>query len=205
MKVRTIILVAAIVACLSAIAQSPAEDHLTPDEVKVAAATKPGIGFVEIIDRDMFVASSCTAQAPEEFLYTPDGWLSALSAVAKHQYLPFNPSPDDTLRALTIVSYGCALGSPSGPSCDSITRVALISDVGGSVVVEALTSHSRPITWQNGYGATAACNNLVSKFALADVQKVRNAKGEFLIVTFAGSTLLKTYTVKAKFIKNLGL
>ena len=49
MKVRTIIL-AAIAVCLSAIAQSPAEDHLTPDEVKVAAATKPGIGFVEIID-----------------------------------------------------------------------------------------------------------------------------------------------------------
>ena len=37
------------------------------------------------------------------------------------------------------------------------------------------------------------------------IAKVRSAKGEFLIVTFSGSTLLKRYTAKQKNIKRLGL
>jgi hypothetical protein len=45
----------------------------------------------------------------------------------------------------------------------------------------------------------------VSQFSLAEVQKVRNGKGEFLIATFNGTQLLKTYTVKEKHIKKLGL
>jgi hypothetical protein len=44
----------------------------------------------------------------------------------------------------------------------------------------------------------------VSQFSLADVQKVRNGKGEFLIATFNGTQLLKTYTVKEKQSRNLG-
>ena len=40
---------------------------------------------------------------------------------------------------------------------------------------------------------------------MEDLARVRNAKGEFLIVTFSGSTLLKRYTVKQKHIKSLGL
>ena len=39
---------------------------------------------------------------------------------------------------------------------------------------------------------------------MEDVAKVRSAKGEFLIVTFSGSTLLKRYTVKQKHLKSLG-
>jgi hypothetical protein len=50
-----------------------------------------------------------------------------------------------------------------------------------------------------------ACTSLVSKFSMADVQKARNAKGEFLIVTFNGATLLKTYIMKERFIKKLGM
>jgi hypothetical protein len=60
-------------------------------------------------------------------------------------------------------------------------------------------------SWQNGYGAKTACSALVSQFSLAEVQKVRNGKGEFLIATFNGTQLLKTYTVKEKHIKKLGL
>ncbi len=157
------------------------------------------------MNMNIFVVSQCKAQIPEEFLYTPQGWVNTLSRLAKRQYLPFNPQPEDTLRAMTIVSQGCALGTPAGPSCDSITRVALLSDMSGTMVAEALDTHPIAKTWQNGFGATAACTNLVSKFSMADVQKVRNGKGEFLIATFAGSTLLKTYTVKQRFIKKLGM
>ena len=38
-----------------------------------------------------------------------------------------------------------------------------------------------------------------------DVKRVQNGKGEFLIATFNGATLLKIYTVKDKHIKKLGL
>ena len=57
----------------------------------------------------------------------------------------------------------------------------------------------------SGFGATAACLNLVSRFSMEDVNKVRKGKGEFLIATFNGGTLLKIYTVKDKHIKKLGL
>jgi hypothetical protein len=40
---------------------------------------------------------------------------------------------------------------------------------------------------------------------MSDVQKVRNAKGEFLIATFNEAYPLKTYTVKQKHIKQLGM
>lgn len=184
--------------------QSPV-DHLSQAEIEAAVAAKPATGFVEISDMATLLTSACKAQNPTEFLYTPEGWVNALSMGAKRQYLPFRPTPDDTIRALTIISRGCAAGTPAGPVCDSITRVALLSDKGGSVIIEALSSKSLPATWQNGFGASAACTSLVSKFSMADVQRVKNAKGEFLIATFSGSTLLKTYTVKEKFIKKLGM
>ena len=121
------------------------------------------------------------------------------------QYLPFEPKPEDTLRALTIIAQGCASGTPAGPACDSITRVALLSDKGGKVVVEALASEPVTQAWQNGFGAHAACTNLAGRFAMSDVEKVRNSKGEFLVATFGGSQLLKIYTVKQKDLKQLGL
>lgn len=179
--------------------------NLTPAEVKAALTTPVGSGFVEIMDQNMFDISACQAQIPLEFLYTPQGWLSARNQSAKEQYLSFAPTAEDTLRALTIISRGCATGSPTGPACDSITRVALLSDKRGTFVAESILSNPIPVAWHNGFGATAQCSNLVSKFAMADIRKAQNAKGEFLIATFAGSTLLKTYTVKEKFIKRLGL
>ena len=89
--------------------------------------------------------------------------------------------------------------------CDSITRVALLSNAAGTTVIEPKLSYPLGSTWQNGYGARTACTSMVSKFSMEDLARVRNAKGEFLIVTFSGSTLLKRYTVKQKHIKSLGL
>ena len=140
-----------------------------------------------------------------ESIFTPIGWLNALNINAKNQYKSFQPDSDDTLRALTIVSKGCVNGTTAGPVCDSITRVALLSDKAGGVVVEAIKEASGDHSWHNGFGASTSCSTMVSRFSLADVQKVRNNKGEFLIATFGGSTLLKVWTVKEKHVKKLGL
>ena len=184
-------------------AQSP--DHLSDTEVAAAVAARPDTGFVSIEDMGFTTPSRCKAQMPSESIFTAAGWVNAQSINAKKQYLQYQPTPDDTLRVLTVVSRGCATGTTAGPVCDTITRAALLSDKGGNVVVEAISQRPLAQSWHNAYGATAECSELVSEFSLADVQKVRNSKGEFLIVTFNGVQLLKTYAVKEKHIKKLGL
>jgi len=193
------------IAVLTSTAFTQSTDYLSPDEIKAAVSDKPNSGFVYIQDGGFTTPSVCKAQMPGEFIYTPAGWLNALSIVAHKQYLQFEPKPEDALRALTIISQGCANGTPAGPVCDSITRVALLSDVHGKVVVEAVSNRPVSQAWQNGFGATATCSSLLSKFALSDVQKVRNDRGEFLVATFGGTTLLKVYTVKEKHLKKLGM
>jgi hypothetical protein len=182
-------------------AQSP--DHLSETEIAAAIAAPPNTGFVQIEDAGFSTPSRCNAQMPSESLFTPTGWLNARNLGAKKQYIQFHPTSDDTLRALTILSKGCAGGVP--PSCDTISRVALLSDKAGEVVVEAISQRSLSQTWQNAYGASASCSGVVSLFSLSDVQKVQNAKGEFMIATFSGPHLLKVYTVKEKHIQKLGL
>jgi hypothetical protein len=186
-------------------AQVQAPDHLSDLEIAAAVAAPPGEGFVYIEDMGFTTPSYCKAQMPSETIFTPAGWLNAQGANAKKQYLPFHPSPDDTLRVLTVISKGCANGTTAGPVCDTISRVALLSDKGGKVVVESISQRPLTQSWQNGYGASAACSALISQFSLADVRRVRNAKGEFLIATFNGAQLLKIYTVKEKHIRKLGL
>jgi hypothetical protein len=187
----------------SALAQTP--DHLSADEVKTAVSAKPDSGFVLIADAGFTTPSLCNAQMPGIFIDTPAGWLNALSQGARQQFLPFNPKPEDTLRALTIISHGCSSGTAAGPVCQSITRAALLSDIHGEKVVEAIESSQVTQSWQNGFGASAACSNLLSKFSMADLQKVRDKKGEFLVATFGGAQLLKIYTVKEKHLKKLGM
>jgi hypothetical protein len=142
---------------------------------------------------------------PSVFIYTSAGWLKSLSDVARRQYLPFKPGADDILRALTIISRGCASGTAAGSVCESISRTALLSDLRGNIVVEAVTNTPVSQSWQNGFGASAVCSSLASKFLMSDVQKVRNKNGEFLVATFSGSQLLKVYTVKEKHLKKLAL
>lgn len=180
-------------------------DHLSPDEVKAALTGKPGTGTAVLEDMGFGATANCQVQTPTLYLYTPTGWLQSLSVGSRKQYLPFNPAPQDTLRALTIIAKGCANGTAAGPVCDSITRVALLSDKAGTVVAEAIGSDPLPQSWQNGFGAHAACTSLVTRFAMSDVEKVRNAKGEFLVATFGGGQLLKIYTIKQKYIRQLGL
>ena len=116
-----------------------------------------------------------------EFIYTPDGWLKALSTGAKNQFLPFQPSETDTLRSMTIISQGCANGTAAGPVCDSITRVVLLSDAHGAIVVESTDSRPLSQAWQNGFGARAACSSLVSKFPMDKVRAVQNKTKEVVV------------------------
>ena len=182
-----------------------ATDHLTENEVAAALAAKPGSGAVMLWDRNYLSSFGCTAQLPTEFIYTPAGWLNSELANAKKQFLSYTPTESDTRRLLTIVSYGCAGGTSAGPVCQSISRVALMSDAHGATVVEAVENSPLAQSWHNGFGAQAACTNLVSKFSMADLARVRNSKGEFIVAAFGGSGLLKMYTVKEKHLKALGL
>jgi hypothetical protein len=186
-------------------AQTPDPGHLSSEEVTVAAAAKPDSGFVYPEDMSFATPSICNAQMPSEAIFTPAGWINAQSVSAKKQFLPFQPTEDDTLNALTVISKGCASGASGGPVCDAITRVALLSDKSGGIVVEAISTKPFTMSYQNGYGATAACSAMLSRFAMADLKKVRNGKGEFLIATFNSSELLKIYVVKEKHLKKLGL
>lgn len=187
----------------SAPAQS--RNQLSQDEINAALTTRADSGFVYIEDGGFTTPSRCPAQMPSVFIYTPAGWLKSLSEGARRQYLPFKPGADDTLRALTIISRGCASGTAAGPVCESISRTALLSDLRGSAVVEAVSNTPVSQSWQNGFGASAVCSSLASKFLMSDVQKVRSKNGEFLVATFSGSQLLKVYTVKEKHLKKLAI
>jgi hypothetical protein len=186
-------------------AQSKPIDHLSPEEVAAAVAAKPDTGFVWIVDEGFTTPSLCQAQMPSESVFTPAGWINAMSRNARKQYTQYAPTETDTQRVLTVLSKGCANGSPAGPVCETITRVVLLSDKAGTVTAEAVSENPLAQAWQNGYGASAACSSLVSRFSMEDVNRVRNGKGEFLIATFDGPRLLKIYTVKEKYLKKLGL
>jgi len=186
-------------------ALSQAPDHLSAEEIAAAIAARPNTGFAYIEDSGFTTPSLCQAQMPSESIFMPEGWINALSQNAKKQYTQYVPTPNDTLRVLTVISKGCANGTPSGPVCDTITRAVLLSDRAGAVTAEAVSQHAMAQAWQNGFGASASCSSLVSQFSMDDVRRVRNGKGEFLIATFNGVTLLKIYTVKQKYLKQLGL
>ena len=202
MNAEKLVLVS-LVSCLLLLARP--DDHISADEVTAALAAKPNTGFVRIEDAGFSAPSRCNGQMPSVSIFTPAGWINALGANARSQYRQFKPAFDDTLRALTIITRGCAGGTSSGPSCESVTRVALLSSVRGEKVAEAISNSPISSSWQNGFGATAACTSLLSKFMLADVQGVQDANGEFLVAVFDGSRRLKVYTVKQKHLKSLGM
>jgi hypothetical protein len=182
-----------------------------------------GSSWAGVFERRLRITSTGSNNRPHSLRETSQ--LSLLSLFQREGYFATGSSRSATSRSrglhplfdrrlqrhvtpqwvLTVVSRGCATGTTAGPVCDTITRAALLSDKGGNVVVEAISQRLLAQSWHNAYGATAECSGLVSEFSLADVQKVRNSKGEFLIVTFNGVQLLKTYAVKEKHIKKLGL
>jgi hypothetical protein len=205
MRCSSFVVICAIASCCIALAsQTPPADHLSSAEIAAAEASSGGV--VEI-DAGYLANSNCKGQPPSEKIFTPTGWLSTMSRQAKKQFLPYNPTADETARVLTVISKGCVAPTQAGPSCDSITRVVLISDKAGTVVVEAISQQPITQTWQNGYGAASSCaSTQISRFPLADVKKVQNDKGEFMIATFNGATLLRIYKVTAKNVKDdLGL
>jgi hypothetical protein len=196
-------LIGLLIAASSEYAQST--DRLTESEISAAIAAKPGIGYAYI--EDVRVVKFCEAQASALFIYTPAGWLNARSISARKQYIPFRPEEIETLRALTIFASGCARVERmiNGPTCESITRVSLLSDSTGSTVIESFANGPTEKTWQNQFGAAVTCSNMLSRFSMADVQRVRNKKGEFMVATFNGTQLIKLYTVKEKHLKQLGM
>lgn len=196
--------VAVFIAVCFSVAFAQQAPQMTPEEIQASINAKPGAGFVYIMDGGFATPSNCQAQMPSEAIFTPLGWVNAQSQIAKKQFLNFSPSVEDTAKFLTVISRGCASGTPSGPRCDSVTRALLLSDKVGTVKVEAAVQRPLGQSWQNGYGATAACDGLLSKFSIADVNKVRGTNGEFMIATFDGATLLKLYTVKQKHLRQLG-
>lgn len=191
--------------CSVSFGQSSRVDHLSSEEIAAAIAANPDTGFVYIEDSGFTTPSLCQAQMPSESVFTPVGWINAMARNSRKQYMQYVPSEIDTQRVLTVLSKGCVNGSPAGPVCETITRVVLLSDKAGTLTAEAVSQNPLAQAWQNGYGASAACSSLVSRFSMADVQRVRSGKGEFLIATFDGAKLLKIYTVKDKHIKKLGL
>jgi hypothetical protein len=142
-------------------------------------------------------------------LYTTESWIGFHARLAHRQYQQFDPaalSPTETLRGLTVVALGGAYGSLAGPQCNSVTRIALISDKGGAVVAEAVSQDTASSSWSNAFGASASCNALMAKFAFTDVQRVASAaqKGEYFVGVFSGTNLLFMYKVKEKYLRELG-
>lgn len=197
------ILIGFLIVVSSVVAQST--DHLSEAEISTALAAKTNSGAVYI--EDVRFLKNCDAQASALFIYTPEAWLRLLSINAREQYLQFRPGEADRLRALTISATGCARVERmvNGPTCESVTRVILLSDPAGSIVIESFANGSTEKTWRNTFGAAVTCSSLVSRFSMADVQKVRNRNGEFMVATFNGAQLIKLYAVKGKYLKQLGM
>jgi hypothetical protein len=194
---------------------SPAQaNYLTPTELK--AATQGGGKGVTITAGSTlgqaFAASLAEvnlAQYASIQLFTTESWIAFRAHLAHQQYQQFDLatlSPEETMRGLIVVALGGAYGTNAGPSCNSVTRIALISDKGGAQVAEAISQDSASSSWSNAFGASASCNALVAKFSATDVQRVASAaqQGEYFVGVFSGTNMLFMYKVKEKYLKELG-
>jgi len=188
-------------------------DHLTAAEVQSALGSPAKRHHTIFLDIGTMLTSEASngtghgSQMPGMDVYMPDSWLATKRDAAKKQYRSYLPDDQDTLRAMTVVARGIATGTTGGPECDSVTRVALISDKEGKLVVEAITEQDVTQTYQNAFGATASCSVVTAKFMLSDVTRVQSAanKGNFFIGVFYVGGSSKLYEVKAPYRKDLGL
>lgn len=189
-------------------------DYLTPAELQTAirgsgkgvtitAGSAAGQALVASL------ANMNLAQYASVQLFTTESWIAFRAQVARKQYQRFDPadlSQAERQRGLVVVALGGAYGSNAGPRCNSVTRIALISDKGGAVVAEAAVQEAASSSWSNAFGASASCNALVAKFPATEVQRVSSAaeKGEYFIGVFSGSSLLFMYKAKEKYLRELG-
>lgn len=185
-------------------------DHLSGAEIQAALQLSPKKHHAELIDMQTVFAHTGSGQGkqlPKIEVFMPDAWIAFQREYAKKQYLKYEPTNEDTLRAMTIVASGMAIGTSSGPACDSVARIALISDKAGSVVVESLKNESQDSTWQNAFGAKATCVSVKAKFMLSEISRVQAAadKGQFTIAVFYAGGSSKMYKVKSYYLKDLGL
>jgi hypothetical protein len=183
--------------------------YLSDAEIQAALQSPGKKHHTNLIDMQTLFANTGTGhgkQIPQVDIYMPDAWIATQAKYAKSQYQKYDPAPD-SLRAITIVALGIVMGTNSGPSCDSVSRIALISDKEGEVVIEAAQTDSATSSWHNGFGATAACKSATSKFLLGDVEKVRAASkdGQFIVGVFYEGGSRKLYKVKKQYLKELGL
>jgi hypothetical protein len=149
----------------------------------------------------------CSAQQPGVYIYTPEGLLNVQYQAARKEYRAYDPTSEDTMRALTIVSYGCANNVYDGLHCEDITRTVLASNKNGGNVVEPIEAHSLSQLQQRGwYGPPSFCRAMVSKFRMEDLPRVRNSKGEFTVINFGNGTIHKeAYTVHGRYLKSLNI
>jgi hypothetical protein len=193
---------------------SNSSDYLTPAELQTAIQ---GSGKGVTITAGSAVGQALVAgmanlnlaQYASVQLFTAESWIAFRARVARQQYQRFNPadlSQAERQRGLVVAAFGGAYGSNAGPQCNSVTRIALISDKGGAVVAEATAQEAASSSWSNAFGASASCNALIAKFPAAEVQRVSSAaeKGEYLIGVFSGSSLLFMYKAKEKYLRELG-
>jgi hypothetical protein len=155
---------------------------------------------------DMSVGAAGGNQWPSITLYMPETVLAIQSQSAKRQFTKYEPSEEERRRSLMVVAEGWA-GKTITDGCTSITRVILLSERSGGIVVEAYSSQPLSETWLNNFGATNRCQALQAKFSLDDVHRVKTAaaNGEFFIAVFSGSLNTKIYKVKRKFQAKLNL
>jgi hypothetical protein len=177
---------------------------LSDDEVKLAVAGKGRKHWVSIQDESLMAPQG--NQVPEITLFLPEAVLAIRSESAKKQFIQYEPTEEDKRRSLMVVAKGYA-GKTIGEGCTSITRVILLSDPSGGIVKEAYLSEPLDEVWSNSFGATNDCQELVAKFALEDVLRVKAAapKGEFFVAAFSGTVNTKMYKIKKKHQSKLGL
>lgn len=191
----------------------PRQDSLSPNEIQAAIAGSGKSHHIHLTDvggnflRDMAAGLACnscsTAVEAGIDVYLPDALIALRSELARRQYLPYTPAQEDTQRGMAVFAQGWIGTITTG--CQSVTRIALLSDVSGAAVEEAYSSNPADSVYQNAFGAKINCQILSARFSMDSVRRVQAAapNGEFQIAVFVGDTH-KAYTLKRKHQAKLG-
>jgi hypothetical protein len=190
----------------------PHQEFLSTNEIQAAIAGSGKNHHIHLTDvggnllRDMAAGLSCSSCSTVEAgidVYLSDALIALRSELARRQYLPYTPAQEDTQRGMVVFAQGWIGTITTG--CQSITRIALLSDVSGAVVEEAYLSNPADSEYQNAFGARINCQTLEARFSMESVERVKSGSpnGEFLIAVFVGTTH-KAYTLKRKHQAKLG-